>query len=368
MNSDARTFFTSNKDKADLIIVDAYSQQIYIPFHLATQEFYQKARTHLEPGGILALNVNAVSPSSPLLQSFEQTLSSVFAYTYILPVPNSYNYVLIATERPLSAAEIPADLPLALQPFALHYTQELTTVQPTAGIIFTDDKAPVEFLTDQMIWQTIFQTSKSKENPALPENKSKSTVVETSSAGTQVPNPEQNSPERSHTTVPDLKPEAMALYDEGHNLYDRRQFAKAIAKFDQALELDPACYPALTLKGASFAFQGNYVKGLTLIQQALKINPSFEYGYFNLGLANELAGRWQDSISAYTHALELDVKDTWSYYGIASIYGRQGTVEKVIEYLKPAIALNPGVKKVAREEHDFAPVKNDPRFQELVKP
>ncbi|GAB6174924.1 hypothetical protein JCM15765_44020 [Paradesulfitobacterium aromaticivorans] len=367
VNSDARTFLTSNKDKADLIIVDAYSQQIYIPFHLATQEFYQQARTHLEPGGILALNVNAVSPSSPLLQSFEQTLSSVFAYTYILPVPNSYNYVLLATERPLSAAEIPANLPLALQPFALHYTQELTAVQPAAGIIFTDDKAPVEFLTDQMIWQTIFQTSKSVENPALPENKSESTAIEISSPDTQDPNPPKNLPKSDYKQAPELKPEALAIYEEGHNLYDQRQYAKAISKFDQALELDPACYPAMTLKGASFAFQGNYDKGLALIKQALEINPSFVYGYFNLGLANELAGRWQDSISAYTHALELDEKDTWSYYGIASIYGRQGTVEKVIEYLKPAITLNPGVKEVAREEHDFAPVKSDPRFQELVK-
>ncbi|WP_236006220.1 fused MFS/spermidine synthase [Paradesulfitobacterium ferrireducens] len=344
INSDARIFLTSKKEKADLIIVDAYSQQIYIPFHLATQEFYREVKAHLEPEGILALNVNAISPTSELLQSFEQTLNSVFAYTYVLPVPGSYNYVLLASESPLSIPEIPADLPMALQPSALHYTRELSAVQPSGGMIFTDDKAPVEFLTDQMIWQTLFGNAQPGEKPALSEKAS------------------------APTDAPVVKPEALALYDEGHRLYDQQQFTQAILKFDQALKIDPACFQALTLKGASLAFQGKYDQGLDLIQQALSLNRSYVYGYFNLGLANELAGRWQDSIAAYTHALELDNRDTWSYYGIASIYGRQGKAEQVIEYLKPAIALNPGVKDVARTEHDFAPVRSDSRFQELVKP
>jgi len=67
-------------------------------------------------------------------------------------------------------------------------------------------------------------------------------------------------------------------------------------------------------------------------------------------------------------ALQLDKRDTWSYYGIASIYGRQGNIDKVLEYLQPAITLEPDVKEVARAEKDFAPVQKDPRFQTLVKP
>jgi FOG: TPR repeat len=160
----------------------------------------------------------------------------------------------------------------------------------------------------------------------------------------------------------------LALYNQGLKLYYQRQFPEALALFNQALAIDAHCYEALNAKGATLAFQGYYDQGLALIQQALGLNPTFVYGHFNQGLANELAGRWDPAIAAYQKALQLDDRDTWSYYGIASIYGRLGNVDKVLEYLQPAINLDPDVKEVARDEKDFASVRKDPRFQALVKP
>lgn len=187
--------------------------------------------------------------------------------------------------------------------------------------------------------------------------------VSNSSSGTQ---------QLSSPPLPETEPihvsnnEALAIYEQGLKLYYERNFTEALNLFNQALTIDPQCYQALNAKGATLAFQGRYDEGLDLIQQALRINPAFVYAHFNLGLANELAGRWNDSIAAYQKALELDDRDTWSYYGIASIYGRQGNVEKVLEYLKPAIEIDEDVKEVARDEHDFAPVRQDPRFQALI--
>lgn len=163
-------------------------------------------------------------------------------------------------------------------------------------------------------------------------------------------------------------PQALALFEKGLKLYYQRQFPEALDLFNQALQIDALCYEALNAKGATLAFQGYYDQGLALIQQALDHNPAYVYANFNQGLAYELAGHWEESIAAYQKALELDNRDTWSYYGIASIYGRQGNVDKVLEYLKPAIALDADVKEVARNEHDFLQVRNDPRFLTLVNP
>ncbi len=162
--------------------------------------------------------------------------------------------------------------------------------------------------------------------------------------------------------------QALKLYDLALKLYYQRQFPEALKLFNQALAIDPQCYEALNAKGATLAFQGNHEEGLALIQQALDLNPAFVYGHFNQGLANELAGRWDIAIAAYQKALQIDNRDTWSYYGIASIYGRQGNVAKVLEYLEPAINLDPDVREVARAERDFASVQKDPRFQTLVQP
>ena len=162
--------------------------------------------------------------------------------------------------------------------------------------------------------------------------------------------------------------QALTKYDQGLKLYYQRQFPEALQLFNQALAIDALCYEALNAKGATLAFQGYHDQGLELIQQALDLNPSYVYAHFNQGLAYELAGRWDLSISSYQKALELDDRDTWSYYGIASVYGRQGKIDKVLEYLEPAINLDSDVKEVARDEHDFLPVRDDPRFQALVKP
>lgn len=169
------------------------------------------------------------------------------------------------------------------------------------------------------------------------------------------------------SVLPENQQKALNLYDQGLKLYYNRQFTSALNLFDQALSLDPNCYQAINGKGAAYAFLGRYDEGIALIKHALELKPDFVYGQFNLGLANELAGRWNEAIDAYHSAINLDSKDVWSYYGIASIYGRQGNTDKVIEYLQQAINLQPDVKETAKEEKDFNPVKNDPRFKALVK-
>ncbi|WP_461390900.1 tetratricopeptide repeat protein [Desulfosporosinus fructosivorans] len=176
------------------------------------------------------------------------------------------------------------------------------------------------------------------------------------------------SPSPSPQTLHVSDSKALALYDQGLKLYYQRNFPAALDLFNQALTIDAQCYEAINAKGATLAFQGLYDQGLALIQQALDLNPLYVYGHFNLGLANELAGRWDPAITAYQKAIELDDRDTWSYYGIASIYGRLGNIDKVVEYLQPAIALDPDVKAVARDEHDFARVRDEPRFQTIVAP
>ncbi|MDI6811962.1 MAG: fused MFS/spermidine synthase [Desulfitobacteriaceae bacterium] len=375
VNADARTFLHTRSDQADLIVVDAYTQQIYIPFHLSTQEFYQDVKTHLTPGGILALNINAISPSSRLLRSFQHTLATVFPYTYILPVPDSLNYVLLAASQPINLTQAEDKIPLELSPFYQAYRENLKPASTQEGLILTDDKAPVEFLTDQMIWQTLLQTvSSHSEETNLPSS--------SSASSTTFPNPTVSAPPPAATVSPTPSPlnptgpapsttdtaQALSLSDQGLKQYYARDYPAALSRFNQALALDPACYQALNGKGATYAFQGRYAEGIALIEQAIQLNPSFAYAHFNLGLANELAGRWDAGIKAYLDAIHLDAKDPWSYYGIASIYGRQGNVDKVLEYLQQAIALDPVVKEVARTEQDFAPVQKDSRFQSLVKP
>ncbi|HUW64646.1 MAG TPA: fused MFS/spermidine synthase, partial [Spirochaetia bacterium] len=115
VNQDARVFVNQTHKQFSIIIVDAYTQQIYIPFHLSTEEFFQTLQNRLQPGGLIAMNVNATTPASKLLQSMVKTVGAVFPYTYIAKSNGEYNYVLLGSQQPLDFgrfAKIKADNPL----------------------------------------------------------------------------------------------------------------------------------------------------------------------------------------------------------------------------------------------------------------
>ena len=59
----------------DLIVVDAYQRTQYVPFQLATVEFFRACARHLEPGGAVGFNVNAPRGlSGRLLKSIATSL------------------------------------------------------------------------------------------------------------------------------------------------------------------------------------------------------------------------------------------------------------------------------------------------------
>ncbi|MBU1148461.1 fused MFS/spermidine synthase, partial [Patescibacteria group bacterium] len=90
---DGRNFLRMTEEEYDIMIIDAYANRIYIPFYLTTQEFWQEAQTKLKRNGVLAINVNAVSVDTKIIQSISQTIKSVFNYTYLSPVVYSNNWL-----------------------------------------------------------------------------------------------------------------------------------------------------------------------------------------------------------------------------------------------------------------------------------
>lgn len=152
----ARPYLAADPRRYDLIVVDAYAHQLYIPFQLATVQFFRLAAAHLRPGGVLAMNVNAVDRSSPLLQAIVHTLHAVFPHTAIAHLPGAFNYLVIAAERPLSPAGLhsPAVPPL-LRPLAAQVAAAWRPDAAPAGMLLTDNHAPLQFLTDWEIWRGI---------------------------------------------------------------------------------------------------------------------------------------------------------------------------------------------------------------------
>ena len=119
---DARPFLRRTDARYDAIFVDAYRQP-YIPFYLATKEFFELARDRLTPGGVVLINVGHPEGSTQLEKVLTATMGAAFRARRARP---GRGHEHAADRRPsaalgrdalrAAAATLPADLrPLALR-------------------------------------------------------------------------------------------------------------------------------------------------------------------------------------------------------------------------------------------------------------
>jgi spermidine synthase len=147
--ADARPWLDSQKGRFDAILVDAYRQP-YIPFYLATEEFFGEVRDHLSPGGVVAINVGHPPQSPKLEQVLTATLASAFGRSHVRRDPvDDTNTMLLGTTGDADPGDRlrTVDLPTDVRPVA-DATADRLAPGLTGGTVWTDDKAPVEWLVD----------------------------------------------------------------------------------------------------------------------------------------------------------------------------------------------------------------------------
>lgn len=174
--NDGRTYIRRSTGKYGAIILDAYASSprgSYIPYHLATQEFFQLTRDRLRNGGCLVYNVITSPGSGSTLDDITATLRSVFQVIFAFRARTSQNTVLVAMKidydtlkedgtrsgkgwpqdpwlaYPISPRELQAlatELPQHGIPLPPNLARRLgqTVRISTRGRILTDDYAPTD--------------------------------------------------------------------------------------------------------------------------------------------------------------------------------------------------------------------------------
>ncbi|MFN8163566.1 MAG: fused MFS/spermidine synthase [Solirubrobacterales bacterium] len=151
ITGDARVFIRQPGPRYDVIVVDAYRQP-YIPFYLTTREFFAEVRSRLTAGGVVLVNVGH-PPDSPALEKvLAATMRTDFAYVRRDPADALNTWILGSAAAPRSARILRARSRLSplLSPLA---TRVANRVGPAleGGSVYTDDRAPVEWLVDQSL-------------------------------------------------------------------------------------------------------------------------------------------------------------------------------------------------------------------------
>ncbi|OGV38250.1 MAG: hypothetical protein A2X48_06895 [Lentisphaerae bacterium GWF2_49_21] len=150
---DGRDFINRNKEKYDVIFIDAYTAD-RIPFQLTTIEFYQTVRDSLAPDGIMTANIaNLGKPT--FIASEIKTVRSVFPDLAVFITENNSNYIPFSSYgRKLDNAEL-KEKALKIEAekrLSLNIGEMLDTRMPEDEIgkmiekvdILKDDFAPIE--------------------------------------------------------------------------------------------------------------------------------------------------------------------------------------------------------------------------------
>jgi len=139
----------------DQIILDCYANQVEIPAHLCTVEFFGEVRDRLAQGGWLVANLGGFGFEDPVVAAVAQACAVAFGEpVLLLRVPRARNFTLIARrDAPLPLETDDDDGLLAvggeparlLQPRGLPGAWRLVAPDETRRPL-TDDRCPIERL------------------------------------------------------------------------------------------------------------------------------------------------------------------------------------------------------------------------------
>lgn len=155
---DGRWNLEQSQYKYDIIAVDAYRPP-YIPPHMTTVEFYQICYNHLTENGVLTINVGSVPGDRRLINGLATTMATVFPSIHIMDIPGTLNTMIFATRKPTSPENFAVNLsrlanhsntpPLLLTAMTTTFANLQPGYQTTQ--VFTDDRAPIEWIVDGMV-------------------------------------------------------------------------------------------------------------------------------------------------------------------------------------------------------------------------
>jgi len=150
---DGRRWLALNEKTYDVIGIDAYRQP-YIPFELATREFFALVDERLSPRGVAAINVGRTPDDLRLVHALATTMAEVFPQLFFIHLPHERNTVIVATRTTSTVADFRANARSVVDPvlrLVLERTLNLVDTRYRGTLVLTDDRAPVERLMDVLV-------------------------------------------------------------------------------------------------------------------------------------------------------------------------------------------------------------------------
>lgn len=150
-------------------------------------------------------------------------------------------------------------------------------------------------------------------------------------------------------TQPSISDESSrALFEEANRLFDARDFAGALAKFQEFLEINPAVFLVRLNVGNCLVEMKEYDRALAEYEAVLEILETEEGSARNkarvlasIGEVHMARNRFEPAMINFKKSLEMDPNDYALAFNVAEILFNSQKVEEALEYYDMALKLKP---------------------------
>lgn len=137
-----------------------------------------------------------------------------------------------------------------------------------------------------------------------------------------------------------LDPELASAYlDRGVNYSELQEYAKAIADFDKAISLDPQNAIAYYNRGNISQALQKYPEAIVDFDQAIALDPEFADAYNNRGTSYAQSKQYPQAIADYDKTLTLNPEHAIAYHGRGLVNAITGNIPQAKQDLQTAARL-----------------------------
>ena len=166
-----------------------------------------------------------------------------------------------------------------------------------------------------------------------------------------------------------------AYYFCARGFYARGQLEQAASWFELSMHARPEDYQAPTLLSSVLLGLGRAAeaeaanrKALDLARRHLEIDPGDTRAlYFSAVALCHLGEHPEEALELAERALAMDPAEPQVLYNVGCVFALLGQHEKALHYLEATIAHGDWWRTWMRNDPDLESLKNDPRFQDLVR-
>jgi tetratricopeptide (TPR) repeat protein len=127
---------------------------------------------------------------------------------------------------------------------------------------------------------------------------------------------------------------AQTVFQEGVGLIQQQQLDGAIARFQQAIALDPKFVPAHYNLGLALRQKGDIQGAASAFYRTIQVKPDWALAYTNLGAALLEGGNLPQAQEYLERAIVLDPQSAIGHYNLGLVYQQQQQPLKA----RPALA------------------------------